>query len=64
MSRLQERMLETVITYIEEDFKKTKNLSKSLDNAKVFLNKTTDYVAEESYGEVFQDFMKDFKKRR
>lgn len=62
MSRLQEKILDSVITFLEEDYRKTKNIGKSLDNAKTFLNKTTTYVEEEGYSEIFTDFVQDLKK--
>lgn len=61
MSRDQ-RMLDAVVNYIEEDFMKTKNLVKTLDNAKNFLSKATTYVEEQGYGEIFNDFVQDLRK--
>ena len=64
MSRLQEKILDSIITFLEEDFRKTKNIGKSLDNAKIFLNKTTNYVEEQGYSEIFSGFIEDVKKKR
>jgi hypothetical protein len=61
-SRMEQRMLDMLITYIEEDYGKTGSLTKTLDNAKVFLNKTTTYVEEEGYSEIFNGFVQDLKK--
>ncbi len=59
---MEQRMLDMLITYIEEDYGKTGSLTKTLDNAKVFLNKTTTYVEEEGYSEIFNGFVQDLKK--